>query len=114
MNDYFRIEFPDGTVTYEPRNGVLPSAKMRELAGTGAKVGMTMNPPKEVLVAYGERGDIAAGDTVDFIAYGVMKRGRVIKVGRKHARVEIGVGKGTTYRTKEITRPIDEMRRVRS
>jgi hypothetical protein len=114
MTEYFKITTPEGEIEYEPVAGRAPSAMVREIRetrGPGFIVGMTTKPPVEILKAFGEATVPAVGEMVYVEHIGITKAGRVVKVGRTRVHVEIGVGRGTKFRTKIIVRPIHEVRR---
>ncbi len=112
--EFFKITSPEGEVTYEPVAGRAPShvvREIRETRGPGFIVGMTASPPPEVRVAFGGTAKPEVGEMVAVIHIGIRKYGRVVKVGRTRCEVEVTVGRGSTARTKTITRHITEVTR---
>lgn len=108
--EYFKITAPTGEVEHEVRAGRVPSefARMiRETRGPGFTVGMTTTPPAEVREAHGEFAGIVPREMVYVTHIGVRKCGRVVKVGRTRAHVEVATYGGKA--TKVIVRPIAEI-----
>jgi len=59
-----------------------------------------------------EAAPFEIGERVTVEHIGVAKIGRITKVGRTRVTVEVTVGRGTTARTKEITRGFAEVRKA--
>lgn len=112
MTEYFRIEKPNGEVTFEERAGRLPSDVTRQARaefGPTTRVifglGVDAQGEKARREALKEQ-PIKQHDLVVVSAYGRNYVGRVETIGRKHAKVWITLQSG---QEKLIKRPLTDM-----
>lgn len=105
--EYFKITRPDGTVSYEARGDIAPSARLLALRaefGPEVVLGIVRELPASVRDIIGVA--VKVGDYVRLRAYGTGYVGKVVKVGRLWATVRITLADG---REKTIERRLSEL-----